>query len=328
MRQIIIGLHGLGNKPPKKLLKKWWKDAMKEGLSNAGLKVKLPRFELIYWADILYDKPMDIKITDKNNPLFLSEGYIKGENIPAEKFSKTRQKVLSFIEGSVSRIFMNDDYSPKLSGITDSLLKKYFSDLHVYYNSGSSVSPATEHNAKHLIRERASKIIKKYRKYDIFFVTHSMGSIIAFDILKFIIPEIKINTFVTIGSPLGLPVVLSRIAAENKLSGNENSGMCTPPGIYNRWYNFSDPRDRVAFDFMLADDFCENSSGIKPLDFIVSNNYRVDGEKNPHKSYGYLRTPEFAAVLEEFILNRKPGIMKRLYRYLLGKILVMDKSEK
>ena len=31
---VIIGIHGLGNKPSPPLLAKWWKEAIREGLSR------------------------------------------------------------------------------------------------------------------------------------------------------------------------------------------------------------------------------------------------------------------------------------------------------
>jgi len=59
MRKVIIGIHGLGNKPPKYLLQRWWKDAMIEGLNSSDIQQSLPKFELVYWADILYEKPLN-----------------------------------------------------------------------------------------------------------------------------------------------------------------------------------------------------------------------------------------------------------------------------
>ena len=71
MKQVIIGIHGLGNKPPKYLLKKWWKDSIKEGFNKNGFKNELPEFELVYWADILNQKPLNN--WEKDNPLFSFE---------------------------------------------------------------------------------------------------------------------------------------------------------------------------------------------------------------------------------------------------------------
>ena len=66
MACVIIGIHGLGNKPPKKQLEHWWKLAMMEGLKTHGFHTKLPNFELVYWADILNERPLSESEKDKN----------------------------------------------------------------------------------------------------------------------------------------------------------------------------------------------------------------------------------------------------------------------
>ena len=145
-------------------------------------------------------------------------------------------------------------------------------------------------------------------------ISHSMGSIVAFDVLKFHASNININTFVTLGSPLGLPVVVAKIAAEQKQLYTGIMQMSTPSGVLMNWYNFADILDKVAFNFKLADDFSENLHGIKPVDFLVINNYVKDGIRNPHKSFGYLRTPEFSKVLHEFILAEQLTPFQMLVR--------------
>jgi len=72
-----------------------------------------------------------------------------------------------------------------------------------------------------------------------------------------------------------------------------------PVGIY--WYNLSDLRDKIAVNYKLEDDFKENARHVRPEDMIVVNNYEYGGEKNPHKSFGYLRTPEVTGIIEAFL---------------------------
>ncbi len=58
MAKVIIAIHGLGNKPPKEQLQEWGKMAIEEGLKNSGQHVHLPEFELIYWAGLVYERPL------------------------------------------------------------------------------------------------------------------------------------------------------------------------------------------------------------------------------------------------------------------------------
>ncbi len=45
MSKIIIGIHGLANKPPRARLAKFWRQSITEGLQNT-CKIAQPRFDL------------------------------------------------------------------------------------------------------------------------------------------------------------------------------------------------------------------------------------------------------------------------------------------
>ena len=49
------------------------------------------------------------------------------------------------------------------------------------------------------------------------------------------------------------------------------------------------------------DDFKANSLNVRPVDKIVYNDYECMGEKNAHKSYGYLRKAEMAQIIADFL---------------------------
>ncbi|MFK5856716.1 MAG: hypothetical protein QM503_11340, partial [Bacteroidota bacterium] len=84
----------------------------------------------------------------------------------------------------------------------------------------------------------------------------------------------------------------------------KETSMLTPPTISKNWFNFSDILDKVALNYMLSDDFTKNKNEVIPVDFLVVNDYEIVGKRNPHKSYGYLRTPEFSKVLADFIQTK------------------------
>jgi hypothetical protein len=75
----------------------------------------------------------------------------------------------------------------------------------------------------------------------------------------------------------------------------------TPETVNLHWYNFADIKDSIALDYKLSEEFKENSKGVKVQDFLVINTYKANGKSNHHKSFGYLRTPEFIKVLVDFI---------------------------
>ena len=302
MGKVVIGIHGLGNKPSKEILENWWLLSMKEGLKSIGKKQKIPRFELIYWSDIFYNSPLNERIGDINDPAYLDEPYRIAPVSLRPETSKVRLKILDFLGEKVNKFLLSPDFTLKYSSLFDSITEKYFHELNAYFNGKDE---GTGEDVRDEIIRRVNKILEKYDDDEIFLVAHSMGSIIAFDVLSHFKPNLRIKVLATMGSPLGMPNVVSKLVAIRREMRFENISMRTPPSVENSWYNFSDPEDTVAFNYRLCDDYSENDMGVKPIDFVVFNNYIINGERNPHKSFGYLRTPEFAGVLAEFLESKQ-----------------------
>lgn len=323
MSDVIIGIHGLGNKPPKSLLKDWWQLSMIEGLKTGNHYSKLPEFRIAIWSDILYEKPLDLSEKDSTSPYFIGEKYVRaGDDFQIIDHS-TRKKVVDYLGKQMNRIFLNDDLTMNYSFITDAIVGRYFKDLELYYSGERFIDAGRTESFSELIRSRLKDKLLKHRNDRIMLIAHSMGTVIAYDVLTFVLPDIKVDTFVTMGSPLGLPVIMSKIGDEMKRSGLNGKSIKTPPGILKNWYNYSDILDKVAFNYKLSDYYSQNDHGVKPVDILVTNNYEINGTKNPHKIFGYLRTPEFSQVLSEFILSGKlttPQWVSMKLAGILGKI--------
>ncbi len=312
MANVIIAVHGLGNKPPKQLLEDWWKLSIVEGLNASNFKTDLPEFEMVYWADIIHKRSLDEAENNIDSPYYMDEKYTSSpENFHIEDRT-THQKVVDFIGRQLNRIFLNEDLTLNYSAIADAIVSKYFKELEIYYSENYIGENNDEFLARNLIRERLLITLERHKNDKIMIISHSMGSIVAFDVLTFLVPHIKVDTFVTIGSPLGLPIVITKIASEQKKRHIEVNQLSTPNGILKHWFNFSDILDKVALDYKLADNFFENDHGIKPVDFLVVNDYMMNGVPNPHKSYGYLRTPEFSKIMNDFILSEKLTLREKI----------------
>ncbi len=300
MSKIIIAIHGLGNKPPKEQLKQWGIMSIKEGLLKRETTLELPKFELLYWADLFYNKPQSSDEKDDNSSYYLDEVYTKESKDYQFKSHEIRRYFVDIFKKIVYKIFLKKDYYLRYSFVSQTLLHKYFCELEVYFTGENKFNTEFNVSIKEKIRKRFSDVLEKYSNDEIMLVSHSMGTIIAFDVLSFIAQNIKVNTFITMGSPLGAPFVMSRIASHSrKTHGWVN--LQTPESVYKNWYNFSDIRDKITMDYKLSDDFNANSKGIKCIDKVVTNTYVMNGMANPHKSYGYLRTPEFIDVLIDFV---------------------------
>ena len=62
--------------------------AMIEGLKKNKFKTDLPKHEMVYWADILYDKPLNQFEKDKESPYYLDEIYAKPSKDAVDPGSK------------------------------------------------------------------------------------------------------------------------------------------------------------------------------------------------------------------------------------------------
>lgn len=280
---MIVGIHGLANKPEKPLLKEWWEKALLEGLQrNQGRTSGSIAFDLCYWADIRYPKPDD-------NP----EPYVPAKGtgpLPKHKdgwFDAATALVGDTLDSSLDwakRYFDFDD-------LADMVLRKKLPDLAAYYD---------DQGQREAMRKRLTETVGKHRGKRIMVIAHSMGSVIAYDVLRGWGKQdtnFRVDHLVTIGSPLGLPQVKHKIREENDL--------VRTPTVVRKWTNFTDRRDLVATDSHLADDYAPNVREVKVKDDRVINTYtsEADGEGKPnyHKSYGYLRTAELSELVRHFI---------------------------
>jgi hypothetical protein len=312
MSKIILGIHGLGNKPPKRLLERWWKDSLKEGLRGIGRPRRFVRFRLVYWAHCLHPYPLDPNVRDKKHPLYIANPYIRARIGSKKRRSTLTKKVLDYIRRQLRKIMINEDLSINYTAVTDLIIRRYFSDLDIYYCKQCHDRNHCMRPAKEVIREELARMLRKYRRRDILLIGHSMGSIIAYDVLTYSVPDVSIHTLVTMGSPLGLPPIMIKILAEQGKKPKKHITSPTPENITTAWYNFADLRDRVATDYTLSDDYTSNSRHVRSVDTIVFNNYEHKGNSNPHTVYGYLRTPELAHVIDGFLSAGRSTTLMRL----------------
>jgi hypothetical protein len=303
MARIIIGIHGLKNKPPRKYLRSVWKKSIQEGFRNQGYRHPFFRFEMAYWAGHLHSAPLDPGINDPDHPLYLNEPYCEGVHVKRNKPGRLEKKARDLLEKQLDRIFLNDDLSINYSDITDRIIQRYFQDLDAYYST-ACVDGGPKCLARDRIQDELVRVLLKNRRKRICLITHSMGSIIAFDVLIRLEGQVEIDTMITAGSPLGIPAVISKIAALAP-EGRYRDRICTPENITRRWYNLSDMTDKVAINYNLRDDYHANSRKVRVRDKQVINDFYWEGRANPHKSYGYLRTPEMARILHTFLRHGK-----------------------
>ncbi|MGV9568708.1 antibiotic ABC transporter ATP-binding protein [Streptomyces nigra] len=114
-------------------------------------------------------------------------------------------------------------------------------------------------------------------------VAHSLGSVVAYEALCEN-PDWPVTDLVTVGSPLGLPVIFQR------LSPLPVDGRGAWPGNVVRWTNVADPGDIVALVGQLAPRFMPGPAG-DVEDRTITNGVRM------HDLQRYLTAPKTATAI-------------------------------
>ncbi|MDY0043743.1 MAG: hypothetical protein RBS82_03645, partial [Syntrophales bacterium] len=287
MSKIVLGIHGLGNKAPAPVLQRYWKKSLNEGFRIFGYPWRPFRFKMVYWADLMHPVPYDPDEENRSSPRYDDEPYVPGITTKKHKTHTVRTKVAKFIAEHMNDLFLNGDMVVNFESLTDLMIRRYFSELAFYFGTECLTGRYAGIQAKCAIRNRLVRELNRNRDDKILLIAHSMGSIIAYDVLTQS-EDLKIDTLVTIGSPLGFPVVFGKILAEMKKAGTCLAKPCVPDSVQKEWINLFDPEDMIAVHYCLDDFYGRNTCSIAVKDIPVSNTYECEGRKNPHKSYGYL----------------------------------------
>ena len=313
MSKIIVGLHGLANKPERDELAKFWNKSIAEGLTK-NQKIDSPRFDLrmVYWADLLYKQPQHTDRFFTFDKLYNTQPYTAAvEELKSYKESfldEIKSKGLSILGSTLDRL--KQDFG--MEGLADWVLEKIMKDLAFYYDPdqkiGDRSKPEPEEGlARTVLQDELRNVLEPLKGDQIMLIAHSMGTIIAYDVLRDIGQKdrsFEVAHFVTIGSPLGLPHVKGKIIEERGYDGEEHERVRTPTIVTKSWLNYADRRDPVALDTHLRDDYGPNDRGIRVEDDLITNSYLSPaGDTNFHKSYGYLRTPELSKHIAEFLAS-------------------------
>lgn len=312
MKTVLIGIHGLRNKPSRAILANWWEQAIVEGFNIIRLPVPRFSFAMAYWSHYMHPQPQNISVRDEEDPRYLWEPYVTGTYFGPRAPRSFRKSLESDIHRQLLQLIAGDSGFMNIEGISNRILHRMFIELDTYYYGTLPDASGNMRPARELIRNELQRLLLRYRGRNICLLAHSMGSIIAYDVLLHCQPAIPVHTLITFGAPLGFPVIRKHIQREMGLGDNENVTLPTPDTISRRWLNFSDIDDVTCLDYNLRNHYRKNSSGVRPYDRIVYNNYIYNGASNPHKAYGYLRTLDITQALNTFLVLENAGFAERL----------------
>jgi hypothetical protein len=246
-----------------------------------------------------YDEALDIG--DRRNALIKLRSFERRKQFGVARYDRLPGK-------NAIPEFAADVFAPLLArlGLSRSLINKVGIDLAEYWNRDSDFGER--------IRERVRSALCLALEYSdqIMLISHGTGCIVTYDVLWQLShePEFadrirgrKIESWVTIGAPLGDSMVKKR------LLGAKRKGLERFPSNVVSWHNLSAEDDFVSHDNTLGDDFRKmlrqrEVSSIR--DYRIYNMTIRYGKSNPHSSLGYLVHPRTAQIIIEWL--QQPAI--------------------
>lgn len=310
-RTLVIGIHGLSNKPPKKLLTQWWRKSIEEGLSKIHKSPTKFDFKMMYWADLLYATPLSLNAKDPDDPLHIDEPYISEKELKIKAKKGLIQLFKNLIQYIKEIVFLSRLGLNKFRKPFNAIVKIGFKDLDTYYNEEIPKNEQMfEDYFRNKVRRRFIRLLLKNKNKDILIVAHSMGSIITYDVLLALKHRVNVKHFIALGSPMGLPLIRENIMKDHQLPFEGEAFPPTPAGIAH-WHSFCDREDNIGAHYNLAEYYVKNESGVKPIGKFVENNYKEWVTDNAHKSFGYLRCVEVAEVINEFLLGGRSSLLAK-----------------
>jgi predicted alpha/beta hydrolase family esterase len=305
----VTFIHGIANKPPHDQLLDLWIRSLAEG-TGLDLGAEGVTSTMVYWADMMYPEPAaeveaesagDEAVAEAKSP---ESPDLEVEDMDASEAAWTASLAAKLaVPLAVDEVVTAVTPSPvaetleriPLPGpIKVRLMKKLLRDVHHYlYNVDYSPRPGATFKVQDDIRARMIKALKEGAEQPgpHVVVSHSMGTVIAYDCLKRVADAPVVDGFMTIGSPLGLDEVQDKLQPE----WSRDNGFPFEK-VRGRWVNVYDKLDPVAgFDPNFANDFRRNSqSKVEDINEQNYGSWRHDISK-------YMRGPRLRQALRELL---------------------------
>ena len=183
MARVIIGIHGLANKPRKTVMADWWKRSIAEGLrKNEGIRKPRFRFEMVYWADLLYKYPQHLDASFDFDKLYNDQPYIPARPGALKRYTYGR---FDRIRANVNEVVLRGIEGLKdglgLGAWTDSILQQVMRDLIYYWDPTRKIPPRSgrRQGMAKVLDQECRRMLLRYRDREIMLIGHSMGGAIA-----------------------------------------------------------------------------------------------------------------------------------------------------
>jgi pimeloyl-ACP methyl ester carboxylesterase len=228
----VTFIHGIANKPAADELLAIWRRALGEGGTDTlRLGTQGVTSRLVYWSDVLYAEPDPDVAAHEGVHESTAEAVDGGGDPPMP--TPVSPESAAFIEALRSRLTDLPDEElereppvpPAAKGlervplpwfIKKRIMAAYLRDVHHYlFNVEWTPRPRDTYKVQEEIRRRflaalnASDVSRPH-----VVVSHSMGTVIAYDCLKRVSDCPKVDGLITLGSPLGIDEIQDKLRPE------------------------------------------------------------------------------------------------------------------
>ncbi|MBM4196291.1 MAG: hypothetical protein FJ197_04220 [Gammaproteobacteria bacterium] len=242
-------------------------------------------FKLVSWAHVFYDTQRDISLDQAGIERLLAlPGPEPRDRREARSLGRRMQRAL---------YRLSDAFPPLFDLVSDPNMRATLRDIRRYF--------ANERGVAVQVRKMVGDALLDAWRHErrVLLIGHSLGSVIAFDALwelshLFAAPQ-KVDLFLSVGSPLGLRFVRSR------LLGSGQSGERRFPTRIRRWKNIAAIGEMTTLDARFAGIWGEMRA-LGLVDEITDQLDLMTWFRNPdglnvHKCYGYLSHPACGAIV-------------------------------
>lgn len=269
----VTFIHGLANKPPHEKLHQIWLRALQKGDGGLDLEGEGVTTRMIYYGDVLYENPEEDDAAEESFEEKSAE-QVDGSG-DAETPAPQNAEEAAFLAAFRARLTQLPDAAIE-SGAADlappppaatqlervplpwfvkkRIMKAMLRDAYLFlFNKDFSPRAGASFKVQDTLRQRFVEALRAApagEKHVV--VSHSMGTLVAYDCLKRVADCPRVDGFVTFGSPLGIDEVQDRFHPE----WTRHDGYLLEERIGAPWINFYDPLDVVCgADPKLANDF-------------------------------------------------------------------------
>lgn len=257
----VTFIHGIGNKPEAEALLESWRVALLDNdgvdLDSAGVSMSF-----VYWADMFYERPSSSSSVQESTDGELDAtapsqdadlGWVAELPPEQRRFVEAlaRQTGLDLAEPRAPETEQAEvvagsalEAVPLPGFLKKRLMKILLRDVHHYlYDVEYSPRPGESFRIRRDIRQRALEALRHGAEQPgpHLVLSHSLGTVIAYDVLTEVDDVPPVDALLTIGSPLGLSEVQEALAPRwTAVNGWPERGLAG-----RRWWNISDRLDVV-----------------------------------------------------------------------------------